>query len=365
VQKAKGFTATETDIFNVGGVPIAHRPENIVGSIAIYASEQKTNWESPLKNKARYLSNQIAIKRGAVISNDGEDPRTEEELAKALADIEKQIVDDPTIYKVYKCGKVSHIPRGKVIDASGNWAWTEPEVILNPDGETGILRVKRPQEFLDKAVYPVKHAAGLEFGYTSNGASNTSICFNYGTPTYYRRGTVWAGVDGVLDNLKAYMVKSTTAFHAKALLNVKDGSGANSHTQVFAGAEVLVDALDWYTFTAASEALSSANNYLFNAGGNAADLGANESGLLRYDSLFGTVTYEETSTSSSFYTSPESPWGVSVSANWYRYSIFATYSLAGGGGPAKLKTWNGLPVAKIKTINGLLIAKVKTVNGLP
>jgi len=44
--------------------------------------------------------------------------------------------------------------------------------------------------------------------------------------------------------------------------------------------------------------------------------------------------------------------------------LLVTYSAAAAG-PAKLKTWNGLPVAKIKTYNGLDIAKVKTINQLP
>jgi hypothetical protein len=48
----------------------------------------------------------------------------------------------------------------------------------------------------------------------------------------------------------------------------------------------------------------------------------------------------------------------------YRSSLVIAYTEAGGAGPTKLKTWNGLDNAKIKTWNGLDWAKVKTYNGL-
>ena len=88
----------------------AERPENVVGSYAVYASENKTNYVGG---------------------------------------------------KEYKCGKVGHIYRPRIEDAENNWVWGE---LLIKDG---ILSVTIPQEFLDKAVYPVRHAAGLTFGYTT------------------------------------------------------------------------------------------------------------------------------------------------------------------------------------------------------
>ena len=43
---------------------------------------------------------------------------------------------------------------------------------------------------------------------------------------------------------------------------------------------------------------------------------------------------------------------------------FYVYVDDAAGGPANLKTWNGLAKASIKTINGLAIGSVKTINGL-
>ncbi len=51
----------------------------------------------------------------------------------------------------YRTGKVGHIYRPKVTDASGKEIWG----ILNVDVEKGILSVTVPQEFLDTAKYPV------------------------------------------------------------------------------------------------------------------------------------------------------------------------------------------------------------------
>ncbi len=98
----------------------ASRPENVVGSYAVYASENKINYVGG---------------------------------------------------KEYKCGKVGHIFRPRIIDSKGNWVWGE----LNIEGET--LSVTIPQDFLDKAVYPVR--VDPTFGYTGSGASDTAVMDNY------------------------------------------------------------------------------------------------------------------------------------------------------------------------------------------
>jgi hypothetical protein len=88
--------------------------------------------------------------------------------------------------KDYKTKKAFHIYRPKIIDSAGNWIWG----LLNIDN--GILSVTIPQDFLDKAVYPIKHAAGLTFGYTSVGASSDSLADEYDDRvdgyTIYRKG---------------------------------------------------------------------------------------------------------------------------------------------------------------------------------
>lgn len=94
----------------------AVRPENVVGSYAVYTSEQKTNW---------------------------------------------------TGGKEYKVGKVGHIFRPKIIDSIGKETWGT----LNID--KGILSVEIPQSFLDTADYPV--IVDPTFGYTRAGSGFHSV----------------------------------------------------------------------------------------------------------------------------------------------------------------------------------------------
>lgn len=69
-------------------------------------------------------------------------------------------------WKNYGCGKAFHIYRPRIEDANGKWVWGELNIIENQE-----MTVTIPQDFLDNAVYPVRHAAGATFGYTSIGAS--------------------------------------------------------------------------------------------------------------------------------------------------------------------------------------------------
>ena len=67
--------------------------------------------------------------------------------------------------KNYKAGKAFHIYRPKVEDAEGNKIWGK----LNIDEKKGVLTITIDQEWLDKAVYPVR--IDPTFGNTHCGAS--------------------------------------------------------------------------------------------------------------------------------------------------------------------------------------------------
>jgi len=98
----------------------AYRPENVVGSYAVYHSN-KTNIHS----------------------------------SQAEAD-------------KYKVGKAYHIYRPKVCDNDDWCVWGELDINI----DLGVLSVVIPQDFIDKAVYPIKHVAGLTFGYTEAGETD-------------------------------------------------------------------------------------------------------------------------------------------------------------------------------------------------
>jgi len=58
----------------------------------------------------------------------------------------------------YKTGKAFHIFRPKAIDANGWEMWGELHI------ENGLMTITLPQDFIDKAVYPIRHASGAIFG---------------------------------------------------------------------------------------------------------------------------------------------------------------------------------------------------------
>ncbi len=97
-----------------------NRPENIIGSYAVYH-----------KNHDKFFS--------------------EEEVNK------------------YKLGKAFHIYRPKIIDASGNEIWGK----LRIDQERGILSIEVSQEFLDNANYPVK--VDPTFGFEEAGHNDWEV----------------------------------------------------------------------------------------------------------------------------------------------------------------------------------------------
>jgi len=88
------------------------RPENVVGSYAVYMEKPGTNWAGG---------------------------------------------------KEYKAGKFGHIYRPHLYDSNGLEAWGDLHI------ENGIYSVEIPQEFLDKAVFPIK--SNDLFGWDSFGSS--------------------------------------------------------------------------------------------------------------------------------------------------------------------------------------------------
>lgn len=69
----------------------------------------------------------------------------------------------------YKAGKAFHIYRSKIIDKDGDWVWGD---FNNDLDKTGILSVTVPQDFLDKAKYPVR--IDPTFGDESMGTTSQS-----------------------------------------------------------------------------------------------------------------------------------------------------------------------------------------------
>jgi len=97
--------------------------------------------------------------------------------------------------KKYKTGKAFHIYRPKIIDSAGNWVWG----VLNIDVESKRLTVTISQEFLDTAIYPIRHASGLTFGCDPASPGGTSLAS--GSRIY---GSYFLGLAGTATTLSAY-----------------------------------------------------------------------------------------------------------------------------------------------------------------
>ncbi len=113
--------------------------------------------------------------------------------------------------KLYKSGKFGHIFRPKIIDATGKWVWGE----LSIDAEKRILRITIPQEFLDKAIYPVIVDPTVGFG--SVGATATTWSEN----TLRAAGPFTAGGAGTADKVYFYgnAITTSTNFRGAIYLN--------------------------------------------------------------------------------------------------------------------------------------------------
>ncbi|OGZ45223.1 MAG: hypothetical protein A2756_01205 [Candidatus Ryanbacteria bacterium RIFCSPHIGHO2_01_FULL_48_27] len=136
---------TATRCADEEGNTIAERPENVVGSYAVYYEGGK--------------SGDYSLSGG----------------------------------KNYRTGKVFHIYRPKVIDANGKSVWGE----LRIDTAIGKLTVTVPQEFLDTAVYPV--TVDPTFGNTSTQSTSLATAANQ-----WRGLTATAPENGTVSKITVY-----------------------------------------------------------------------------------------------------------------------------------------------------------------
>lgn len=244
----------------------AERPENVVGSYAVYAKTPKTNW---------------------------------------------------TGGKEYKTGKVGHIFRPRIEDAIGMWVWGDLHV------ENGILSVTIPQDFLDNAVYPVRHAAGLTFGYTSIGSTTLSPSAN--------------NVGGSPGNLPSTGTVTKTSIYVK----LSDwGSGENVKCSVYdSGGNYITNETDvvagpqsgsqWVDFNYSSQPTLSTGNYFVVWYVSASVTFAGDTG----GSGFANQT-----TGNSYPTWPST---IGITSTLKR-SIYATYTASGGSDPTPLRMLMGM-----------------------
>ncbi len=240
----------------------AIRPENVEGSYAIYAKTPKTNW---------------------------------------------------TGGKEYKCGKVGHIFRPKIIDSVGTEVWGELHI------ENGILSVTIPQDFLDKAAYPVRHAAGLTFGYDTAGTTNSNNTSNF-------IGSLFTGVagTGVSMSFSVQKVGGAGSVTWQSNVYIKSNSNLLTNGVTIEGSGTGTIAKGWKTANFTSAPTFSAVDYIL-------VLWSNPGGTwplyLWYDN--GSANQGHMDNAGASYKTWPNP-GTFVSFNSFKYSIYATYTAGGG-----------------------------------
>lgn len=146
----------------------------------------------------------------------------------------------------YRVGKAFHIYRPRIEDADGKWVWGELLIV------SGTLTVTIPQDFLDTAKYPICHATGATFGYTSVGSESEDI------EDAIRATVATPAGSGTGVSITACLVSSVTEKKAKGTLY--DNSGnliTNGPTE-----EHVVSTLDdWLVFNFLSPPTISVQEY--------------------------------------------------------------------------------------------------------
>lgn len=237
----------------------ATRPENVIGSYAVYAAEDRINLEGGIE---------------------------------------------------YKSGKIGHIYRPKIVDSGGREVWG----ILHVDAENDKLTVTIPEDFLDEAVYPVYHAAGLTMGYSSAGASyfnqqnNYIILLSYGTPSVngkVSKISYYGGLDGGSTGFKGTIYKVSD----KVLIQA-------------GGATTLTTSIGWWDSTFSSQpSVTNGTQYYLGAA-----MEANFGGGFRayYDTDFGGTSAGYGDFGTDQYTTPGNL--VTTAGPTYNFSVYATYT---------------------------------------
>lgn len=254
-------------------------------------------------------------------------PLTPEEIAEG-AERPENVVGSYAVYHKtlanhrmggvnYETGKAWHIYRPQVwsLSSSSTKEWAE----LGFNERTNELCVTVPQDFLDKAEYPVR--VDPTFGYTSVGASNEIIAT--GGNDVYANVVTTPSDSGTVEKLTIYTGEFSNDPELKPLLYLSS-TGALITNGVGPEKTLNVPSAQWvdFPFTVSSEPSPVASTDH--------DIGfiSNSRNRLYYDTgSSGDGTHDLTNS----YTSPQS---ISSGNSTHLHSIYATYTAdAGGGSP--------------------------------
>jgi hypothetical protein len=263
------------------------------------------------------------------------DARTLEEIKRSMRP--EDIVGSYAVYHKslkdndYKTGKVMHIPRPQVWSLSDETT----KVWADLSYDAGELCVTVPQKFLDTAPYPVR--VDPTFGYTSVGATvgrtiaeNNIFLLRIRS---YRAGTVATSTQaGTMTQLSVNLLTDagiTETIDIYTAVYTKDSGGSNVHGLLESSERTnlaITTSSAWYDFPLSSAI--TAVPYIVTALGNANEIvfgdGA-DNVLIPFDT--GGTTYTSFTNGASGYTTQKGdPWSVSPTLT-NLLSIYVTYSI--------------------------------------
>jgi len=239
------------------------RPENVVGSYAVYMTNPGTNWVGG---------------------------------------------------KEYKVGKVAHIYRPHLYDSNGLEAWGNLHI------ENGIYEVTIPQDFLDKAVFPIK--SNDTFGYESVGGSDLGLTDDR---AYMFVGDhSLPGYDGTVSDINVY-IRNGSGTRNHCIKGVLFDSDSGNIITNGIGNEQCTGSGTYVKLTSTF----STNPTIYSATGYGPGIVPNEDGaymLMAYDDSGSNESIYDVSNN---YASPQNMGG--RYADNKKYSIYATYAPAATG----------------------------------
>jgi len=211
----------------------------------------------------------------------------------------------------YKTGKLFHIYRPEIIDASNESVWG----VLDYSNE--ILTLTIPQEFLDKAKYPVLVDPG--FGNAGTGGSNAYLQDNHLAGTYW---TFPADLD-TLDNCTFYGQSNFATRSGKPVIVLQSTKGIVTNG-VGTAAVLSAASPQWTTlvFGTAPTVSASTDYYIM--------LVTNGDGF-SYNTRYDTWTSHGLLDTGNSYASPSNPGG---STNNNNYCFYCNYTATAGGSTA-------------------------------
>lgn len=264
-----------------------------------------------------------------VNGNNPDDP----DESKATAFRPENVVGSYAVYheskknNKYKTGKAFHIYRPKLIDSIMAEAWADMSI------SDGKLVITLPQDFLNTATYPVM--LDPIFGYNVIGGATIKIADAGNGARAGSAWTMPVGggtanwIKAYVNSLCAEDAD------CKVFINQKDSGGAGTHGQIATKENLnCSNVTHWEQFNLASEALTGGVVYILNIVANPADMFMCPFNVAYDDApppITAVASYYEDPHS---YAAPENPWVVNPEDPTIDYSIYCDYDAAPPPPPA-------------------------------